>query len=125
MEVEEKERTLVIPVVHEFEDVFPDEVSRLPPNREVKFSIDLVSRTGPISMAPYRMALAELVELKKQIEELMEKQFIRPSISPWGAPVLLMKKKDDGSRLCVDYRQLNKMTIKNKYPLPRIDELMD
>jgi len=76
-------------------------------------------------MAPYRMALAELVELKKQIEELMEKQFIRPSISPWGAPVLLMKKKDDGSRLCVDYRQLNKMTIKNKYPLPRIDELMD
>jgi len=125
MEVEEKERTLVIPVVHEFEDVFPDEVSRLPPNREVKFSIDLVSRTGPISMAPYRMALEELVELKKQIEELMEKQFIRPSISPWGAPVLLMKKKDDGSRLCVDYRQLNKMTIKNKYPLPRIDELMD
>jgi len=78
-----------------------------------------------VSMAPYRMALVELVELKKQIEELMEKQFIRPSTSPWGAPVLLVKKKDVSSRLCVDYRQLNKMTIKNKYPLPRIDDLMD
>ena len=76
-------------------------------------------------MAPYRMAPAELVELKKQIEDLMEKQFIRPSTSPWGAPVLLVKKKDGSSRLCVDYRQLNKMTIKNKYPLPRIDDLMD
>jgi len=74
---------------------------------------------------PYRMAPAELVELKKQIEELMEKQFIRPSTSPWGAPVLLVKKKDGSSRLCVDYRQLNKITIKNKYPLPRIDNLMD
>jgi len=76
-------------------------------------------------MAPYRMAPVELVELKKQIEELLGKQFIRPSTSPWGAPVLLVKKKDRSSRLCVDYRQLNKMTIKNKYPLPRIDDLMD
>jgi len=111
--------------VHEFEDVFPDEVPGLPPNREVKFSIDLVPGTGPVSMAPYCMAPTELVELKKQIEELMEKQFIRPSTSPWRAPVLLVKKKDGSSRLCVDYRQLNKMTIKNKYPLPRIDDLMD
>jgi len=106
--------------MREFEDVFPDEVPRLPPNKEVEFSIDLVPGTGPISMAP-----AELVELKKQIEELMEKQFIRPSTSPWGAPVLLVKKKDESSCLCVDYRQLNKMTIKNKYPLPRIHDLMD
>ena len=76
-------------------------------------------------MAPYRMAPTELAELKKQIEDLLEKKFIRPSASPWGAPILLVKKKDVGSRLCVDYRQLNKLTIKNKYPLPRIDELLD
>jgi len=115
----------VIPVVQDFVDVFPEEVPGLPPSREVEFSIDLVPGTGPVSMAPYRMAPAELVELKKQIEDLMEKQFIRPSTSPWGAPVLLVKKKDGSSRLCVDYRQLNKVTIKNKYPLPRIDDLMD
>ena len=111
--------------MHEFEDVFSDEVPGLPPSREVEFSIYLVPGTGPVSMAPYCMTPAELVELKKQIEELMEKQFIRPSTSPWGAPVLLVKKKDGSSRLCVDYRQLNKMTIKNKYPLSRIDDLMD
>jgi len=105
--------------------MFLDEVPGLPSSREVEFSIDLVPGTGPVSMAPYRMALAELVELKKRIEELIEKQFIRPSTSPWGAPVLLVKKKDGSSRLCVDYRQLNKMTIKNKYSLSRIDDLMD
>jgi len=125
MEVERGEATSVIPIVQDFGDVFPEEVPGLPPNREVEFSIDLVPGTGPVSMAPYRMAPAELVELKKQIEELMEKQFIRPSTSPWGALVLLVKKKDGSSRLCVDYRQLNKMTIKNKYPLPRIGDLMD
>ncbi|PNX63532.1 retrotransposon-related protein, partial [Trifolium pratense] len=76
-------------------------------------------------MAPYRMSASELKELKKQLEELLEKRFIRPSVSPWGAPVLLVKKKDGSMRLCVDYRQLNKVTIKNKYPLPRIDDLMD
>ena len=105
--------------------MFLDEVPGLPSSREVEFSIDLVPGTGPVSMAPYRMALAELVELKKRIEELIEKQFIRPSTSPWGAPVLLVKKKDGSSRLCVDYTQLNKMTIKNKYSLSRIDDLMD
>ena len=105
--------------------MFPEEVPGLPPRSEVEFSIDLVPGAGPVSIAPYRMAPAELVELKKQIGELLEKQFIRPSASPWGAPVLLVKKKDGGSRLCVDYRQLNKMTIKNKYPLPRLDDLMD
>ena len=78
-----------------------------------------------MSAAPYRMALTELIELKKQIEDLLEKKFIRPSASPWGAPVLLVKKKDESSRLCVDYRQLNKLAIKNKYPLPRIDDLLD
>nr|KYP76432.1 Retrovirus-related Pol polyprotein from transposon 17.6 [Cajanus cajan] len=92
---------------------------------DVEFSIDLVPGAGPVSVAPYRMAPAELVELKKQIEDLLEKQMVRPSVSPWGAPVLLVKKKDGGARLCVDYRQLNKLTIKNKYPLPRIDDLMD
>ena len=110
-----RERPSVIPV-YEFEDVFLDEVPGLPPSKEVEFSIDLVPGTGPVSMAPYRMAPAELVELKKQIEELMEKQFSRPSTSPWGALVLLVQKKDGSSRLCVDYRRLNKMTIKNKYP---------
>jgi len=123
--VEEREGPSIIPVVHEFEDVYPHKVPGLPPSREVEFSIDLVSGISPISMAPYRMAPAKLVELKKQIKELMAKQFIRPNTSLWGALVLLVKKKDGSSRLCVDYRQLNKMTIKNKYSLPRIDDLMD
>jgi len=114
-----------IPVVDEYAVVFPDEIPELPPSRDVDFSIDLISGAGPVSMAPYRMAPAELAELKKQIEDLLEKKFIRSSASPWGAPVLLVKKKDGSSRLCVDYRQLNKLTIKNKYPLPRIDDLLD
>ncbi|XP_052723892.1 uncharacterized protein LOC108325741 [Vigna angularis] len=112
-------------VVDDFPDVFPDEVPGLPPVREVEFTIDLVTTAAPISVQPYRMAPAELAELKMQIEELMDKKFIRPSVSPWGAPVLLVKKKDGSSRLCIDYRQLNKLTIKNKYPLPRIDDLLD
>jgi len=93
-----------IPVANEYVDVFPNEVSGLPPSRDIDFTIDLIPGAGPVSMAPYRMAPAELVELTKQIEELLEKQFIRPSASPWGASVLLMKKKDGSSRLCVDYR---------------------
>jgi len=96
-----------IPVVDEYADVFPDEIPELSPSRDADFSIDLIPGAGPVSMAPYRMASAELVELKKQIEDLLEKKFIRPSASPWGAPVLLVKKKDGSSRLCVDYRQLN------------------
>jgi len=91
----------------------------------VDFTIDLIPGAGPVSMAPYRMAPAELAELKKQIEDLLEKNFIRPSASPWGTSVLLVKKKDGSSRLCVDYRQLNKLTIKNKYLLPRIDDLLN
>ncbi|XP_052735477.1 uncharacterized protein LOC128197472 [Vigna angularis] len=112
-------------IISEFMDVFPNEVPRLPPPREVEFSIDLVLGVGPISIAPYKMSSAELTELKGQIEDLMDKQFIRSSASPWGAPILLVKKKDGSSRLCIDYKQLNKLTIKNKYPLPRIDDLLD
>ncbi|MCI56435.1 RNA-directed DNA polymerase (Reverse transcriptase), partial [Trifolium medium] len=92
---------------------------------EVEFSIDVVPDTSPISMAPYRMSAAEFEKLKEQLEELLEKKFVRPSVSPWGAPMLLVKKKDGSMRLCIDYRRLNKATIKNKYPLPRIDDLMD
>jgi len=125
LSVEMERGHLGMVVVGEFSDVFPDEVPGLPPSREIEFSIDLVPGAGPVSIAPYKMAPTELADLKKQIEELLEKQFIRPSVSPWGAPVLLVKKKDGSSRLCVDYRQLNKLSIKNKYPLPRIDDLMD
>ncbi|KAK2427684.1 putative mitochondrial protein [Trifolium repens] len=114
-----------LPVVQEFPDVFPKDVSDMPPEREVEFTIDLVPCTSPISMAPYRMSSTELSELKKQLEELLEKKFIRPSVSPWGAPVLLVKKKDGSMRLCIDYRRLNQVTVKNKYPFPRIDDLMD
>jgi len=114
-----------LPVVQEFQEVFPDDITELPPERDIEFAIDLVPGTSPISIAPYRMSASELGELKKQLEELLEKQFIRPSVSPWGAPVLLVKKKDGSMRLCVDYRQLNKVMIKNRNPLPMIDDLMD
>jgi len=83
---------------------FPEDITGLPPEREIEFSIDLVLGAGPISIAPYRMSPIELAELKKQLEELLDKQFIRPSVSPWGAPVLLVKKKDGTMRLCIDYR---------------------
>ena len=103
-------------VVKEFPDVFPKELPGLPPVREVEVSIDILPETTPIAQAPYRMAPAEFAELKIQLQELLDKGFIRPSISPWGAPVLFVKKKDGTFRLCIDYRQLNKVTIKNKYP---------
>ena len=122
-----KEGTLVdeIPIVREFPYVFQDDIAGLPPKREVEFTIDLIPRTEPISIPPYRMAPAELRELKAQLEELLSKGFIRPSISPWGAPVLFVKKKDGSLRLCIDYRQLNRVTIRNQYSLPRIYELFD
>ncbi|KAL0386526.1 UNVERIFIED_CONTAM: Retrovirus-related Pol polyprotein from transposon [Sesamum latifolium] len=116
---------LEVSVVREFSDVFSEELPGLPPHREVDFEIETIPGAAPISIAPYRMAPSELKELKKQLEELLDKGFIRPSISPWGAPVLFVKKKDGGMRLCIDYRQLNRITIKNKYPLPRIDDLLD
>jgi len=114
-----------IRVVREFSDVFPEKLPGLPPPRDVELGIDLVPGTAPISKAPYRMAPIELQELKKQLEEMIELGFIRPSVSPWGAPVLFVKKKDGSMRLCIDYRELNKVTIKNRYPLPRIDDLFD
>ena len=114
-----------VPIVRDFPDVFPDDLPGLPPEREIDFPIDLVPGTTPISLPPYIMAPAELKELKTQLQELVDRGFIRPSISPWGAPMLFVKKKDDTWRLCIDYRQLNKVTIRNKYPLPRIDDLFD
>ena len=114
-----------IPVVRDFTDVFPDDLPGLPPEREIEFEIEVYPGTDPISIPPYRMAPPELKELKKQLQELCDKRFIRPSSSPWGAPVLFVKKKDGTLRMCIDYRQLNKVTVKNRYPLPRIDDLFD
>ncbi|WVZ97761.1 hypothetical protein U9M48_043274 [Paspalum notatum var. saurae] len=115
-----------IPVVCEFPDVFPDDLPGLPPDREVEFAIELVPGTAPIYLKPYRIAPREMVEMKKQIGDLLDKGLIRPSSSPWGCPVTFVEKKKEKSlRLCVDYRPLNVVTIKNKYPLPRIDILFD
>ncbi|KAA3456998.1 DNA/RNA polymerases superfamily protein [Gossypium australe] len=114
-----------VPVVNEYPDVFPEELPRLPPVREVEFGIELVPGTTPISIALYRMAPTELKELKAQLQELSDKGFGRPRFSPWGTPVLFVKKKDGTLRMCIDYRQLNKTTVKNKYPLPCIDDLFD
>jgi hypothetical protein len=114
-----------IPVVCEYANVFPDELLVMPLDRDIEFAIELQPGTTPISKRPYRMPPAELVELKKQLQELLDKGFIRPSTSPWGCPTLFVKKKDKSLRLCIDYRPLNAVTIKNKYPLPRIDILFD
>ncbi|KAL0337562.1 UNVERIFIED_CONTAM: Retrovirus-related Pol polyprotein from transposon [Sesamum calycinum] len=111
-----------VPVVREFPDVFPEELPGLPPHLEVDFEIDTIPGAAPISITPYRMAPLELKELKNQLEELLDKGFIRPSISPWGAPVLFVKKKDGSMRLCVDYRQLNRITIKNKVLATAVEE---
>ncbi|KAH0725040.1 hypothetical protein KY284_000905 [Solanum tuberosum] len=112
-----------IPVVSEFLEVFPIDLPGIPPEREIDFGIDLMPNTQPISIPPYRMALTELKELKEQLKDLLGKGFIQPSILVWGAPVLSVRKKDGSLRICIDYRQLNKVTIKNKYTLPRIDDL--
>jgi hypothetical protein len=114
-----------ISVVCEYADFFPDELPGMPPDRDIEFAIELQPGTTPISKRPYRMPPAELVELKKQLQELLDKGFIRPSTSPWGCPALFVKKKDESLRLCIDYRPLNVVTIKNKYPLPHIDVLFD
>ncbi|KAJ0852345.1 putative nucleotidyltransferase, Ribonuclease H [Helianthus annuus] len=114
-----------IPVVKEFPDVFPEDLPGLPPQRQVEFRIDLVPGAAPVAKAPYRLAPSEMQELSTQLQELLDKGFIRPSFSPWGAPVLFVKKKDGTMRMCIDYRELNKLTIKNRYPLPRIDDLFD
>jgi hypothetical protein len=114
-----------IPVVCDYPDVCPDELPGMPPDRDIEFAIELQPGTAPISKRPYRMPPAELAELKKQLQELLDKGFIRPSTSPWGCLALFVKKKDESLRMCVDYRPLNAVTIKNKYPLPHIDVLFD
>jgi hypothetical protein len=114
-----------ISVFCDYPDVFPDELPGMPPDRDIEFAIELQPGTAPTSKRPYRMPLAELAELKKQLQELLDKGLIRPSTSPWGCPALFVKKKDESLRLCVDYRPLNAVTIKNKYPLPHIDVLFD
>ena len=106
-------------------DVFPEELPGLPPHRDIDFGIELHPGISPISMTPHRMTPIELQELIVQLQELLDKGFIRPSTSPWGASVLVAKKKGKTLRLCIDYRKLNRVTIKNRYPLPRIDDLFD
>jgi len=105
-------------VVNEFQEVFPEDLPGLPPEREIDFGNDLLPNTQPIFIPPYRMAPDELKELKERVKDLLDKGFIRHSISPWGAPVLFVKKKNGSLRMCIDYRQLTKVTIKNKYPIP-------
>ncbi|KAJ9536518.1 hypothetical protein OSB04_un000312 [Centaurea solstitialis] len=114
-----------VEVVRDYPEVFPEDLVSLPPDREIKFRIDLVPGATPIAKASYRLAPSELKEMLAQLQELLDKGFIRPSTSPWGAPVLFVKKKDGTMRMCIDYRELNKVTVKNKYPLPRIDDLFD
>nr|GEV76125.1 putative reverse transcriptase domain-containing protein [Tanacetum cinerariifolium] len=121
----EKKRLENVPIVRDFPEVFPEDLPGLPPNRQVVFQIDLIPGVAPVARAPYRLAPPEMKELSEQLKELSDKGFIRPSSSPWGAPVLFVKKKDGSFRMCIDYRELNKLTVKNRYPLPRIDDLFD
>ncbi|GJW53179.1 hypothetical protein Tco_0097264 [Tanacetum coccineum] len=121
----EKKRLEDVPIVRDFPEVFPEDLPGLPPTRQVEFQIDLVPGAAPVARAPYRLAPSKMKELSEQLKELSDKGFIRPSSSPWGAPVLFVKKKDGSFRMCIDYRELNKLTVKNRYPLPRIDDLFD
>ncbi|GJU38027.1 putative reverse transcriptase domain-containing protein [Tanacetum coccineum] len=114
-----------VPIVRDFPEVFPEDLPGLPPARPVEFQIDLIPGAAPVARAPYRLAPSEMKELSEQLQELSDKGFIRPSSSPWGAPVLFVKKKDGSFRMCIDYRELNKLTVKNRYPLSRIDDLFD
>jgi hypothetical protein len=115
----------IIKVVSEFLDVFPEDLPGMPLERKVEFAIELLLGTASISKRDYRVSGPELVELKKQIDELLEKGYIRPSTSPWATHVLFVEKKDGTKRMCIDYRALNEVTIKNKYPLPRIEDIFD
>ncbi|GJY84662.1 putative reverse transcriptase domain-containing protein, partial [Tanacetum coccineum] len=114
-----------IPMVREFPGVFPEDLHGLPLVRQVEFQIDLIPVTTLVARAPYRLAPSEMQELSNQLQELSDRGFIRPSTLPWGAPILFVKKKDESFRMCIDYRELNKLTIKNRYLLPRIDDLFD
>ncbi|GJW98556.1 putative reverse transcriptase domain-containing protein [Tanacetum coccineum] len=114
-----------VSIVLHFPDVFPEDLPGLPPTQQVEFQIDLIPGAAPVAWAPYRLAPSEMKELSDQLKELFDKGFIRPNSSPWGAPVLFVKKKDGSFRMCIDYQELNKLTVKNRYPLPRIDDLFD
>ncbi|GJZ75009.1 putative reverse transcriptase domain-containing protein [Tanacetum coccineum] len=124
-EKSEKKRLEDVPIVRDFPDVLPEDLPGLPPTRQVEFQIDLKPGAAPVARAPYRLAPSEMKELSEQLKELSDKGFIRPSSSPWGAPVFFVKKKYGSFRMCIDYRELNKLTVKNRYPLPRIDDLFD
>ncbi|GKE91119.1 putative reverse transcriptase domain-containing protein, partial [Tanacetum coccineum] len=121
----EEKRLKDVPIIREFSEVFPNDLPGLPPARQVEFQINLVPGAAPVARTPYRLAPAELQELSTQLQELSDKGFIRPSSSPWGAPVLFVKKKDGSFQMCINYRELNKLTVKNRYPLLRIDDLFD
>nr|GFC61361.1 putative reverse transcriptase domain-containing protein [Tanacetum cinerariifolium] len=114
-----------VPIVQDFSKVFPEDLPGLPPTRQVEFQIDLIPGVAPVARAPYRLAPSEMKELSDQLPKLSNKGFIRPSSYPWGALVLFVKKKDGSFRMCIDYRELNKLTVKNRYPLSRIDNLFD
>jgi hypothetical protein len=115
----------VVPIVSEFPNLFPEELPGMPLDRDIEYVIDLVPGTAPIYKRSHRMATQQLAELKEHIKELVEKGYIHPSLSLWGATVIFVLKKDGTQRLCVDYRAPNDIIIKNKYPLPRIDDLFD
>ncbi|GJR86388.1 putative reverse transcriptase domain-containing protein [Tanacetum coccineum] len=121
----EEKRLENVPTVRDFPEVFPEDLPGLPPMRQVEFQINLVPGAARVARAPYRLAPTELQELSTQLQELFDKGFVRLSSSPWGAPVLFVKKKDESFRMCIDYRELNKPTVKNRYPLSRIDDLFD
>ncbi|GKE06696.1 putative reverse transcriptase domain-containing protein, partial [Tanacetum coccineum] len=114
-----------VPIIRDFPEVFPEDLPGLPLARPVEFQIDLIPGAAPVARAPFRLAPSKMKELSEQLQELFDKGFIRPSSSPWGAPVLFVKKKDGSFRMCIDYRELNKLTVKNRYPLPRINDLFD
>ncbi|GJZ23829.1 putative reverse transcriptase domain-containing protein [Tanacetum coccineum] len=121
----EEKRLEDVLIVRDFPEVFPEDLPGIPSSRKVEFQIDLIPGAAPVARAPYRLTPSEMKELSDQLKELSDKGFIRPSSSPWGALVLFVKKKDGSFRMCIDYRELNKLTVKNRYPLPRIDDLFD
>lgn len=112
-------------VLQEYTDLFPEDVTGLPPKREIDFNIDLIPRVTTMSKLPYRMSTSEVVEIKMEVHELLDKKYIQSSVSPWGAPILLVKNKLGSLRLWIDYRKLIKVIVKNKYPFPRINDLFD
>nr|GFC38244.1 putative reverse transcriptase domain-containing protein [Tanacetum cinerariifolium] len=121
----EKKRLEDVPIAQNFPKVFLEDLPGLPLTRPVEFQIDLIPGAAPVARAPYRLAPSEMKKLSGHLKELSDKGFIRPSFTHWGAPVLFVKKKDGSFRMCIDYQELNKLTVKNRYPLPKIDNLFD